>query len=140
MACMSYKLDGIETLLSAIGDIPDAVADEMLQAGAEVLRDAQEKSARKILTGPYVTGATAASIKVGKVKRDKGGAKAITVGPQGTRPDGKRAAEIAFLNEYGVSRKHIAPRPFIRLANTQSEKAVEEAEQRVLNQHIDSKL
>ena len=140
MANMAYCFDELEKVLDALGGIPDTVADEMLRAGAEVLRDAQEKSARRVLTGPYSTGATAKAIKVGKLKLDKNGVKAIAVGPQGTRPDGKRAAEVAFVNEYGVPDKHIAPRPFIRLANAQSEKAVEDAERAVLDRYLDSEL
>lgn len=121
--------NGLEELLLSmeeIAQIPEEVQDAMLNAQADVVVKAQKEKAR--LYGVQDTGELIRSIKKGRVKRAKGGARVIYVTPTGSRKRaGKpvRNAEIAFLAEYG--RRDQQARPFIRDANETSAKATTEA-------------
>lgn len=116
---------GLDELLedfAAIAEIPDAVLLDMLVAEAEVIAPAQAQEARAM--GVYDTGKTAQSISYDKKLKETKDGKAIYVYPKGTRRDGsvRRAAEVAFVNEFGKDGQ--PGRPFIKTAN---EKKAEEA-------------
>lgn len=114
----SLTTDGLERLMldmQEISEIPLDVAEQMLEAGADVLVQGQREMA--ISMGVVESGQVAASIVKGKVKRTKDGY-SISVYPRGSRRRGNkttRNAEIAFVNEFG--KRGQFPRPFIRTAN-----------------------
>ena len=113
----SLSVDGAAALQLSheqLASLPDSMLDEMLDAEAEVVERAQKNKGRSY--GVYRTGMTLESIKRGKKRKTKDG-RAVEVAPQGKNARGSRNAEIAFLNEYGVPKRGIAARPFIRDAN-----------------------
>lgn len=74
----------LEADLKALLDMPDSIADDILNAEADVVIAAQRKESSQLWNGPYHTGITPKSIKKDKIK-DKGGKKrSIMVSPQGT--------------------------------------------------------
>lgn len=116
----SFKINGLDSLindLSALAALPDSVAEDMLNAGADIIEAEQHKTAKSM--GVYDTGVTEGSIKKTKVKKTATG-KSIDIFPQGVNSDGNRNAEVAFINEFGKSGKHgkkgQPARPFIRTA------------------------
>ena len=118
MAKLSVNgLDELMLSLQEIAELPDDVAAAMLDAEAEIVEQYQMGSAATMLQGPYATGQTAMSIRRGKMKKGKGGARMVYVTPQGTNDKGERNATVAFVNEYGVPRRGIPARPFIATAN-----------------------
>lgn len=90
---------------------------KMLDAGAAIMAKAQQDKAEQY--GVRDTGKTINSISVLPV-RDNGSSMSVTVAPQGSHGEGVRNAYIAFINEYGVPRKAIIPRPFMRDAKAES--------------------
>lgn len=150
MAEISFKgLDEFALSLKEVAELPDAVVDAMLNAGADVAVDAQRAEALKLgkfdgyrnkgQTRDWSTGETARSIKKGKIKT-KNGTRVIYVTPTGARKRGKtvtRNAEIAFLNEYGT--KTIRARNFLRTANEKCAKQHVAAQAEVYNRWLESK-
>lgn len=146
----NLKLDGFDHLsesLTALENLPDEVAEAMLDAEADVVLEAQRREAAKLgmyagdtthnnfretsatntlpgQTRSYSTGELARSLKKGKTKQ-KNGTRAKHIYFSGKRKRGKTTttnSEIAFLNEYGS--RTINARNFVRTAN---EKAADEA-------------
>lgn len=150
MAEIDFKgLDEVTLSMKDIAELPGNVIDAMLNAGADVVADAQRSEARKLgklggyrndgQTVDWSTGETARSIKKSRVKL-KGGQRVIYVSPTGARRRGKtetRNAEIAFFNEYGT--KTIRARGFIRAANEKSAAATTAAQAAVYNKFLESK-
>lgn len=140
---MRLSTDGLSKLifdLRELEDVPKAVAEDILIAQADVIEDAQKKTAREM--GVYRSGAVANSIKRGKIAKTKDG-HAIYVAPQGTVTRGKRKkqtvrlAEIAFLNEYGT---HQQPaRPFIKTANERAAPEAVKAAEKIYNDYLTKK-
>lgn len=122
--------------MAELAALPDHVTDDILNAEADVIVEAQKKTMNRMLRGPYSTGETARSIKKGKVKKTKKG-KYITVAPRGTNRRGERNAAVAFINEYG--KRGQPARPAIRTANAEAEKAAFEAGEKVYHDYLDSK-
>lgn len=145
VAELSYSgLDELMLSMQEVAEIPDDIQDEMLNAGADVVVQAQRKSARDM--GVKRTELTINSIKKTKVKV-KNGKRVIYIYPQGTRirgdgKDGKpvrvRNAEIAFINEYGTRRRQPA-RPFVLTGNETSAEATTQAQAAVYNRWLESK-
>jgi hypothetical protein len=80
-------------------DIPDEVIEKMLNAAADVIEPEIKRNAETMLNERgYSTGATARSI----TRRMR--SRYLEIYFQGTRQDGKKAAEIAFINEYGLGK------------------------------------
>lgn len=129
MAKLSVKgLDDLMLSLEEITAIPDDVAAAMLDAEAQVVEAAQ--IAQGMAMGVYDTGETLRSIRRGKMKKGRDGARTMYVTPQGVNEKGERNAAVAFINEYGVPSRGIPPRPFIATANAAAATpAVEEAAQ-----------
>lgn len=140
MAGLSYQgLDELMLSMQEIAELPDAVIDEMLNAQADVVVQAQREQARVMGVKDPKSGLTIRSIKKGKVKVKKG-VRVIYVTPSGTRKRGKkrvRNAEIAFINEYG--KKNQKARPFIRTANEKSAKETTDAAAAVYGRWLQSK-
>lgn len=125
MAEFSFSgLDELDLSLQEIADLPDEVADEMLEAMADVVVAAQRKVGKTM--NVHRTGLTLSSIKSGKPKSLKDGRRAIHVTATGSRKRGEktvRNAEIAFVNEFGRPGRNGGgqpARPFIRTANEQA--------------------
>ena len=103
-----------------IKEIPDSVLDEMLRAGAEPVAAEQRKNAASMLNQRGMgTGKTAASIRIRKAGAGRSGGRSIAITFAGGRPNGKsgskRAAEVAFINEFG--KRSMPGRQFIRTSN-----------------------
>lgn len=116
--------------------LPDSLLDGMLDAEADVVERAQKAKGRAY--GVHRTGVTLASITRGKKRKTKDG-RAVDVAPQGTNVRGTRNAEVAFLNEYGVPGKNIAPRPFIRDANEECADEAVAAAEKVYDDYLNKK-
>lgn len=120
--------------LAGFGESAGKMIEAMLNAEAEIVKEAQKKTARSMgvydESGRNIGGHMADSITVGsRVYKSADGAVQY-VYPKGSRRrknTNSSNAEIAFINEFGKNGQ--PPRPFIRTANESSaEKAVEAAE------------
>lgn len=126
--------------LQEIAEIPEEVQDEMLQAGAEVVAQAQREKVKAY--GIYDGSSpkhVADSIKPGKVKLKKG-QRVIYVTPTGSRRRGRtstRNAEILFVNEYG--KRGQKARPAVRDANEACAEETVSAQMAVYDKHLRSK-
>lgn len=109
-----------------LSELPDEVVDDMLNAEADIIVEAQKQSAREY--GIQDTGMEISSIGKTKVKKAVDG-KCIHVYPQGSRTRNgivTQNAEIGFIAEFG--KQGVPARPFIRDANERAaEKAVDAA-------------
>ena len=145
MAKVEFKgIDEVELSFKELAALPDELIDEMLNARADVIVEAQRAEARKLgkeyrnkgQAKDYSTGLTARSIQKGKVKV-KDGQRVLYITPTGSRKRGKtvtRNAEIAFENEFGT--KTIQAR---RKANEKSADAAVAAEYEVYNRFLTEK-
>lgn len=135
----------VELMLSLeeIAEIPAKVQDEMLNAGADVVVQAQKRAAEAM--DVQDTGLVIDSISKGPVKV-KDGKRVIYVYPRGTRVRGVdkkgkpirvRNAEIAFVNEYGTT--HHPARPFVFQGNETSAEETTQAEAAVYDRWLESK-
>ena len=134
-------LSGLDELIldmQAIAELPDEIQDEMLNAQADIVVEAQKRAGHAM--GVEDTGLTLRSIRKGKAKRSKEGMRVLYITPTGTRKRGKskvRNAEIAFVNEYGD--RDQKARPFIRTGNESSAEQATEAAMRVYDRWLKSK-
>lgn len=126
----------MENAFLSMMDMPDSVKDDILNAEADVIVEAQQKNMAAMWDGPYATGDTARSVKKSRVKKWRGG-KFITVTPEGTNKKGERNAAVAFVNEYG--KRGQPARPAIQAANYEAEDRAVEAGVKVYNEFLDSK-
>lgn len=142
-----YGIADLYSDLAALSFLPDSVSEDILNAEADVIVEAQQDYMEKMQRGPQSTGISAKSVKKGKVKRGKKGPY-ISIYPHGSRKRGKgkrgkkkiydvRNAEIAFINEYG--RRGQAPRPAIQTANELAAGKATEAGEKVYQAYLDSK-
>lgn len=134
-------LDDLMADFAELARLPDKVAEDILNAEADVIVPAQQEEIRKRWKGPHSEGISAKSVKKGKVKKQNGG-HSLAVYPQGTRKRGKKSVrngEIAFINEYGAPGRGIAARPAISTANKKKEKEAVEAGEKVYHAYLDSK-
>lgn len=133
-------LDEFSLSLQELADLPDTVQDDMLEAGAEVVANAQRD--KVMAYGIYDRESTqhvAESIKPGRVKVKKG-RRVIYVGPTGKRKRGNtetRNAEILFVNEFG--KRGQSARPAVRDANEACAEATTQAEFKVYDRWLKSK-
>jgi HK97 gp10 family phage protein len=132
-------LDGLISDMERLAVLPDSVLDDMLNAGADVLEKAQERSAQTMLGGPYSKGVTAKAIKRTKSKKAKNG-RSLEIYPQGSRTGprskkSRRNAEVAFVNEFG--KRGQPARPFIKAANDAATSEVTEAVGGAMNAFLD---
>lgn len=133
-------IDGLILSMQEIADLPDEVQDQMLEAQADVVVEAQKKKIRAY--GIYDGRSTkhvANSIKKGKVKVKKG-KRILYVSPTGSRKRGNtvtRNAEILFVNEFG--KKGQMARPAVRDANEECATEATAAAFKVYDQFLTSK-
>lgn len=130
-------LDELNLSLQEIAEIPDDVAQAMLEAEAEIVEEAQLYYGATMLKGPYSTGQTVSSIRRGKMKRNKDGMRQVYVTPHGTNDKGERNAAVAFINEYG--KRGQPARPFIATANEAAADAATEAAAAIYDEWLKSK-
>lgn len=136
-------LDGLVLSLQEIAEIPEDVQDEILNAQADVVVEAQR---RKIRAYGIYDGSSpvhvANSVKKGRVKLRKG-ERVLYVTPTGTRTRGKgkaqkvRNAEILFVNEFGSRRQKA--RPAVADANEACADETTQAGLRVYDEWLKSK-
>lgn len=117
-----------------LSTIPAEVIWQMLDAEADVVVAAQQRTAASMLAGKFNKGAVMRSIRKGKIKHSKG--VYVQYINYAGKQHGNRLAEIAFVNEYG--KKGQTGRPFIRVANEQCADQAVDAGARVLYSWIDS--
>ena len=138
-------LNGLISDMSDLASLPEEVIEDILNAEADVIVEAQRAEIERQWKGPYSMDISAKSITKDSKVRGLGGGRLyhyINVYPQGTRTrNGKeiRNAEIAFINEYGAPARGIAARPAISTAIAKNEEKAEEAGARVYNAYLDSK-
>lgn len=133
--------------LATLASLPDSVIDDMLDAGADVIVEAQRSEIQRQWRGPYSMDISAkAIVKDRKIRSSRtyygSLERYINVYPQGERKRGKqstRNAEIAFINEYGAPQRGIEPRPALGDAVGKKEQEAVEAGERVYHAYLDSK-
>lgn len=125
MAKLSFEgIDGLMLSLEEIADLPDDVAEAMLDAEAKIVEEASIAAGMQL--GVYRTGQTLSSIRRGRMRKGRDGVRQMYVTPQGVNDRGERNAAVAFVNEYG--KRGQPGRPFMHLAaETAATPAVEEA-------------
>lgn len=136
---MSAKLvvTGIAKLaeeLAKMSENADALAGQMLFAGAEEMKKAwQEAIVKKDLIDTW---AMHDSIGFKPETESYGGAAAITVKPQGKDDSGTSNAEKAWVLEYGVPSKNIPAQHHIADAKSMAEPKVLSAMQNVFDAYL----
>lgn len=99
-----FNTTGIDSLIKemeALGELAGETADEMLQAGAEQVKQAWKASAVK--HGHVDTGDMVKSIGFSRKPKTANDVKSIDIYPQGKDKKGVRNAEKAFVLHYGTS-------------------------------------
>ena len=140
------KTDGLEGLMLSMkeaAELPDDVANDMLQTSGKIIRDAQ---ARKVKTTLGVrTGVLAKAVTVTpKLKTRRNGERYVTVYPKGTHhitKDGKKVTnnEVFFVNEYGAPKRGIAAKGMARAANAESAEEATDAQFDIYDKFLKSK-
>ncbi len=143
------EVDGLGPLIEdfeMLAVLPDNVIEDMLNAGADVIVEAQRTEMQRQWQGPYSLGISVKSIKKDrKIRTTKYlgiTGHYINIYPQGERNRGKgrvRNAEIAFINEYGSPKRGIAARPAIGTAIAKAEQKAVEAGEKVYHAYLDSR-
>lgn len=132
-------LDELMLSMQEVAEIPESVQDEMLNAQADVVTEAQRAAVQS--TFRQHTGELARSIKKGKPKRGKDGKRVLYVSPTGARVRGRgkktRNAEILFVLNYG--RKNSPATNVIGIANEKSAEATTKAGFDVYDKWLKSK-
>lgn len=134
-AFTTVGVDALAKVLKDIANIPQDVQGRMVDAMADVFRDAQVYTAGTMLQGPYYRGDVASSVTKSKIRKRKSGPY-VDIEFKG-ESHGNRNAEIAFINEYG--KKKQPARPFIKTANELSDKPSQEAGLAVYDAWLKSK-
>lgn len=164
MAKLSVNgLDGLISDFKGIAELPDDIVAEMLDAEASIVAPAIQKEASELgmysgyasaagnerdtsetnylpgQTRSYSTGELARSLRVGKMKTQKG-VRQKYIYFSGKRKRGKteiRNSEIAFFNEYGS--RNINARNFIWVAIHKVESPAVEAAAKIYDEFLKSK-
>jgi len=134
----SFNTDGfeqLENMLLTKANGAGEIAEEMLEAGSEILIKAHNAGIKRSLGRR--TGTLEKSSGKSKIRKNDRG-RFIPIYPQGEQPHGTpgkgqsgnvRNAQAGFTNEYGSS--SIPPRPWMAPANAQAENEVREAMTRI---------
>ena len=146
MAKIHFEGIDVELLsMAEIANIPDDAAEEMLQAGGDVLADAQKR--KYLATLKQHTGNLANSLKLSKMTRRQDGSRGITVYPRGKHHSYKHGdgfadasnTEVAFVQEYGSKKRGISAKGIIAAANAESGDAVQAAEMEIYDKWLKTK-
>ena len=135
---MNFRVQGLDDLIRAFDDLsslPDAITDEMLSVQADLVVEAQKRTASTMLQGPYYAGGVAGAVKKSGVRHTPEG-KAIEIGFSG-KQHGEDISRIAYINEYGKTNQ--PARPFIKTANEQAEGPALAAAKKVYDGYLKSK-
>ncbi len=138
MPYFDFQFDGLEGLMIAMrnaGDIPAEVQKRMVAAQAEVTEKALVFTAGTMLKGEYFEGEVARSVKAGRPRMNRGTA-TVKIEFKGLI-HGNRAAEVAFVNEYGKRKQHA--RPFIKKAIRESQTPGANEAHKVLDEFLEQK-
>ena len=123
----SFNVSGMPGLERFFDDLmlgSDEMIDEMLGAMADVVVEAQKRTASTMLQGPFYKGGVAGAVAKGRIKKSRDG-RVLPIEFVGTQ-HGEELARIAYINEFGKTNQ--PARPFIATANAQCEgEAVEKA-------------
>lgn len=141
----SVKTEGLDELMLSMkecAELPDDIANEMLQTSGEIVADSQRRKIRSALGTR--TGVLANSVTVSKMKTRKGNERYVTVYPQGkhhTTAKGKTVTnnEIVFVHEYGAPKRNIRAKGIIRAANAESAEQATAAQYKVYDKWLQSK-
>jgi HK97 gp10 family phage protein len=110
-------LDDLQDALLKQDKIAMEAVPEMLKAGGEVLKKAQQNEITTTFKSNRSTGDLAKSIVVSKIK-EKDGGKSVEIYPDGKDRHGVRNATKGFVLQYG--RKNMQARPWLTAANTKA--------------------
>jgi HK97 gp10 family phage protein len=121
-------LDDLHDALLRQERIATEAVPEMLKAGAEVMKRAQQDEIKATFKSKRSTGDLAKSIIVSKIK-EKDGGKSVEIYPNGKDRHGVRNATKGFVLQYG--RKNMPARPWFTAANTKAADDVNEEMRRV---------
>ena len=127
---MKFEMEGLDALilgLEELAALPDEVLLEMLEAEAEVIKAAQVRSIQETFSAQR-THQLEQSLKVNS-----------TMTPSGTRENGVRNAEVAFVEEFGAKNRGIPAHQWMRRANESAADDAVEAAARVYDQHLEDK-
>ncbi len=120
--------------LAKMGTSADAVADEMLKAGANEMVTAWQEAIKEL--GLIEFGDMINSIAPKKKTEYYGGIKSITVNPQGYDSKGQPNAYKAWALNRGVPSQNIKAYHHLELAQEKADLTVAPAMQKVLSQYI----
>lgn len=110
-------LDDLHDALLRQERIATEAVPEMLKAGGEVMKRAQQDEIKATFKSKRSTGDLAKSIIVSKIK-EKDGGKSVEIYPNGKDRHGVRNATKGFVLQYG--RKNMPARPWFTAANTKA--------------------
>lgn len=133
-----YGFEDLEDAMRRISEIPFEVTEKALDAMASVAADKIRTQGESMgVRDPDSDTHILDKIKRAKARKtDDGGYENITFTGSRTRNGiTTRNAEIAFVNEYG--KRGQAARPFIGLAMTQNETAIQDAAEEVIGDWIE---
>jgi HK97 gp10 family phage protein len=131
----TFQVTGLDNLINAferLAELPDGTIEAMLLAEANIVAEAQKRTAASMLQGPYYAGGVAESVTVGKMKK-AGGARTLSITFDGTQ-HGEPLARIAMINEYGKTNQ--PARPFARTAIEECAPAAEKAAQTIYETYL----
>lgn len=135
MAMIESGLDDLLRDMEALTALPEPVLNKMNDVQAEVVARYQREAAQGLNIAGYGTGQTASAVTTKSSRYSaRAGTHQAYVTFKGVRKDGKRAAEVAFLNEFGS--KTISARQWIRLANERASQEALAAAERVYDQYL----
>jgi len=146
MAKMTYSgADELALSMKEVAELPDRIANDMLQAKGKIVADAQKKKITATILNRPSSGVLAKSVKVSRMKtRKSGDERYVTVYPQGTHhttSTGKKVSnnEVFFINEFGAPKRGIAAKGIARAANEESAPQANDAEFQIYDRFLKSK-
>lgn len=110
------------------------VADEMLLAGAEVMKKSWQQTISRF--GLIDTGDMLKSVGYPRKPKDINDARTIDIYPQGKDRDGVRNAEKAFILHYG--RSNMDPTEFVDVAEQEAKTEADAAMEKIWNHFIEN--
>lgn len=135
MALMSIDgLDGLIGSMAELASLPADVQNTILDAQADIYLDAQKR--KGLSYGVHRTGVTLSSITKGKPHRGHY-TQVQDITFQGVNAQGRRNAEVAFINNYG--KRNQKARPFVTDANNESSDAALKAAEDAYSDWLKSK-
>lgn len=130
-----FDTSGIDDILAdmkRMGELAGPVADKMLMAGAEEVKESWRAAAKA--HGHKDTGAMIESIGYPRAPKTAGDVRAIDIYPQGKDKKGVRNAEKAFILHYGSSR--IPASHWVDTADEMAGPRVQDAYEKIWDEHL----